>query len=45
MGAAHGTGWFPAAWRDQLLGRVNGDDDGKVVTLIDAAIATFVDRR
>lgn len=45
MGAAHGTSCFPAAWRDQLLGRVNGDDDGKVVTLIDAAITTFVDRR
>jgi ADP-ribosylglycohydrolase len=42
MGAAHGTQWIPAEWRDQLLGRVNGDDDGKVFALIDAAVGRFV---
>lgn len=42
MGAAHGTTWIPAAWREQLLGRVNGDDDGKVFTLVEAAVTTFV---
>lgn len=42
MGAAHGTHWIPADWRDQLLGRVNGDDDGKVFTLIDEAVGRFV---
>jgi ADP-ribosylglycohydrolase len=42
MGAAHGTAWIPTEWREQLLGRVNGDDDGKVFTLIDEAVAKFV---
>jgi len=42
MGAAHGTKWIPADWRDQLLGRVNGDDDGKVFTRIDEAVGRFV---
>jgi hypothetical protein len=42
MGAAHGTKWIPAEWHDQLLGRVNGDDDGKVFALIDAAVGRFV---
>lgn len=42
MGAAHGYGWLPEEWMQQLLGRVNGDDDGKVFTLIDAAVAKFV---
>ncbi|MCZ8203740.1 ADP-ribosylglycohydrolase family protein [Gemmatimonas sp.] len=42
MGAAHGTAWIPAEWREQLLGRMNGDDDGKVFALIDAAVERFV---
>ncbi len=42
MGAAHGTAWIPADWRDQLLGRVSGDDDGKVFALTDAAVERFV---
>jgi len=42
MGAAHGTQWIPAEWREQLLGRVNGDDDGKVFALINAAVDRFV---
>ncbi len=42
MGAAHGTAWIPAEWRDQLLGRVNGDDDDKVFMLIDKAVDRFV---
>jgi ADP-ribosylglycohydrolase len=41
MGAAHGTGWIPAEWRDGLLGRVDGDDDGRYFTLVDAAVARF----
>lgn len=42
MGAAHGTGWIPAEWREQLLGRLNGDDDGAVFGLIDDTVARFV---
>ena len=42
MGAAHGYGWMPAEWMEQLLCRVNGDDDGKVFTLIDEAVEQFV---
>ncbi|MFO0231188.1 ADP-ribosylglycohydrolase family protein [Gemmatimonas sp.] len=42
MGAAHGTAWIPAEWRTQLLGRINGDDDGRLFTLIDDAVARFV---
>lgn len=42
MGAAHGTAWIPAEWRTQLLGRINGDDDGRLFTLIDEAVARFV---
>lgn len=43
MGAAHGTAWIPADWREGLLGRVDGDDDGKVFTLIEAAVGRFVE--
>jgi ADP-ribosyl-[dinitrogen reductase] hydrolase len=42
MGAAHGTAWIPAEWRDGLLGRVNGNDDGRVFALIEEAVARFV---
>lgn len=42
MGAAYGTAWIPTDWRDGLLGRVNGDDDGRVFELADAAVARFV---
>ncbi|MCA2988705.1 MAG: ADP-ribosylglycohydrolase family protein [Gemmatimonas sp.] len=42
MGAAHGTAWIPVEWRTQLLGRINGDDDGRLFTLIDDAVARFV---
>jgi ADP-ribosylglycohydrolase len=42
MGAAHGYGWLPEEWMNRLLGRVNGDDDGKVFALIDEAVARFV---
>jgi len=42
MGAAHGTAWIPAEWREGLLGRVDGDDDGKVFALIEQAVARFV---
>ncbi|MBA3919123.1 MAG: ADP-ribosylglycohydrolase [Gemmatimonas sp.] len=42
MGAAHGTAWIPADWREGLLGRINGDDDGRVFELTEAAVARFV---
>lgn len=42
MGAAHGTAWMPAPWRDQLLGRTLEDNDGAVFTLIDDAVVRFV---
>lgn len=42
MGAAYGTAWIPTAWRSGLLGRVSGDDDGKVFELTDAAVERFV---
>jgi len=42
MGAAHGTSWIPADWREGLLGRVNGDDDGRLFVLIDEAVERFV---
>jgi ADP-ribosyl-[dinitrogen reductase] hydrolase len=42
MGAAHGTGWIPAEWREPLLGRTLEDDDGHYFSLIDDAIARFV---
>lgn len=41
MGAAHGTAWIPYEWRQGLLGRVNGDDDGRVFTLVEEAVARF----
>ena len=30
MGAAHGTAWIPTDWREGLLGRIDGDDDGRL---------------
>ncbi len=42
MGAAHGTAWIPAEWRDQLLGRTLEDNDGYLFDLIDAAVGRFV---
>lgn len=42
MGAAHGTAWIPAEWRDQLLGRTLEDNDGYLFELIDAAVGRFV---
>jgi ADP-ribosylglycohydrolase len=42
MGAAHGTAWMPADWRNQLLGRTLEDNDGAVFTLIDQAVGRFV---
>lgn len=42
MGAAHGTAWIPAEWREPLLGRTRDDDDGYYFELIDKAIARFV---
>lgn len=42
MGAAHGTAWIPAEWQSGLLGRIDGDDDGRYFSLIDQAIARFV---
>ena len=42
MGAAHGTAWIPAPWREQLLGRTLEDNDGAVFTLTDEAVARFV---
>lgn len=42
MGAAHGTAWIPTDWRTGLLGRVDGDDDGRYFELIEQAVARFV---
>lgn len=42
MGAAHGTAWLPAEWRDQLLGRTLEDNDGYLFELIDEAVGRFV---
>ena len=42
MGAAHGTAWIPDDWRSGLLGRVDGDDDGKVFELTELAVGRFV---
>ncbi|HCT55647.1 MAG TPA: ADP-ribosylglycohydrolase [Gemmatimonas aurantiaca] len=42
MGAAHGTAWIPEDWRSGLLGRVNGDDVGKVFELTELAIGRFL---
>jgi ADP-ribosylglycohydrolase len=37
MGALHGKEKIPARWLSKLAGRVNGDDDGKVLTIIESA--------
>lgn len=42
MGAAYGTAWIPADWRSQLLGRINGDDDGRLFEVVETAVARFV---
>ncbi|MBL0939022.1 MAG: ADP-ribosylglycohydrolase family protein [Gemmatimonadaceae bacterium] len=42
MGAAHGTAWMPAPWTEQLLGRITGDDDGRLFDVVDAAVERFV---
>lgn len=44
MGAAYGTAWIPARWREGLLGRTGANDDGRVFELIDAAVDRFVPR-
>lgn len=42
MGAAYGTAWIPADWQEELLGRVSGDDDGRVFELTELAVGRFV---
>ncbi|EKD10332.1 ADP-ribosylglycohydrolase family protein [Limnospira platensis] len=37
MGALHGKEKIPNRWLSQLAGRVNGDDDGKVLEIIKSA--------
>jgi ADP-ribosylglycohydrolase len=42
LGALHGDTSLPDHWRDNLLGRLGADDDGKVFQLIDDALQRFL---
>jgi len=41
VGALHGRDALPQRWRDGLLGRTRGADDGKVFELIEEARERF----
>ena len=43
VGALHGTPALPARWRDGLVGRTRGDDDGRMFELLRQAKAAFFD--
>ena len=45
VGALHGSEALPERWREGLLGRTRSSDDGHYFTLVDAAIARFVEGR
>jgi ADP-ribosylglycohydrolase len=42
VGALHGEKALPVRWRDALLGRIGGDDDGHAQAMLEAAVERFV---
>jgi ADP-ribosyl-[dinitrogen reductase] hydrolase len=42
VGALHGASALPQEWRENLLGRLSHDDDGRVHVLLDACCNRWV---